>query len=156
LFRAIEDTLCAQNRPMMLARLTREAAVLACREAESIGFEFGNWNTTSQAVVKTMLCAGTLLTEDGCAIPADITAQATTVAALRDDFRDLAESFLLEFLIRRMGDITTRDHRALAHALFRQFDRRIPVEDLEDRLVILLARLVDRVSLVDDAYATRE
>ena len=26
--------------------------------------------------------------------------------------------FLLEFLIRRLGNVTTRDHTALAHALF--------------------------------------
>ncbi len=57
---------------------------------------------------------------------------------------------MLEFLIRTLGDVTTRDHRALAHALFRQFDRSIPMEDFEDRVAILLATLAGRVTLRDD------
>ncbi len=83
-------------------------------------------------------------------------AQASTVGALREGFRELSEAFLLEFLIRRLGDVTTRDHTALAHALFRQFDPRVRRGDLEDRVVILLARLSDRIALSGDAYCSRE
>jgi hypothetical protein len=88
-------------------------------------------------------------------VPRDITAQATPVAIVRDEFKDTTEAFLLEILIRRLGDVTVRDHRALAHVLFRQFDREVPIEDLEDRVVVLLARLADRVELRGDRYIAR-
>jgi hypothetical protein len=58
-------------------------------------------------------------------------------------------------LIDRLRDVSTRDHTALAHALFRQFDRGVPLDDLEDRVVILLAQLADRVELDGDVYAIR-
>ncbi len=89
------------------------------------------------------------------AIPPGITAQATPVAGLRDGYQDITEAFLLETVVRRLGDVTTRDHRSLAHALFRQFDRDVPIEDLEDRVVILLAQLADRIELLDDTYVAR-
>lgn len=155
LFHAVEQIISEQKHtaePMILSRITREAAARARDDAQRAGFAFAQWETASKAVVKAMLCAGVLLTADGRAIPADIAAQATPVAGLRDGYQDLTEAFLLEFLIRRLGDVTTRDHRALAHVLFRQFDRRVPLEDLEDRVVILLAGLADRVELHSDTY----
>ena len=58
-------------------------------------------------------------------------------------------------LIDWLGNVTTRDHKALAHALFRQFDPGVPLYDLEDRVVILLARLADEVELAGERYAVR-
>ena len=158
LFMAIEQILDEQARtgePSMLSRLTREAATRARRRADRSGFEFHHWDTAGKAVVKAMLCAGVLLMADGCPIPPGITAQATPVASVRDGYKDITEAFLLERVIRRLGDVSTRDHRSLAHALFRQFDRGVPIEDLEDRVVILLAQLADRVELRDDTYHAR-
>jgi hypothetical protein len=158
LFRIIEHLLKDGERtgePMILSRLTREAARRARHRAQGVGFEFRHWDTTSKTVVKAMLCAGVLLGTDGLPIPPGITAQATPVAGLRDGYQDITEAFLLETLIRRLGDVTTRDHRSLAHALFRQFDRDVPIEDLEDRVVILLAQLADRIELLDDTYVAR-
>jgi len=158
LFRAIERIVwdaAKTGEPKIVSRVTREAATLARHRAEESGFEFGPWETTSKAVVKAMLCAGVLLNARGEAIPADITAQATPVAALRDDYRNATEAFLLRFLIERLGDVTTRDHTALAHVLFRQFDRGVPLEDLEDRVVILLAQLAGYVELSGDVYSLR-
>ena len=158
LFMAIEQILEEQaqtGEPRMLSRLTREAATHARRRADRSGFEFHHWDTAGKAVVKAMLCAGVLLMADGCPIPPGITAQATPVASVRDGYKDITEAFLLERVIRRLGDVSTRDHRSLAHALFRQFDRGVPIEDLEDRVVILLAQLADRVELRDDTYHAR-
>ena len=157
LFQAVERILAAEAGAMILSRLTREAAILAKQDAESSGFEFTNWDTTAKAVIKAMLAAGVLLGPDGREIPAGITAQASMVAGLREGFRDSTEAYLVEFLIRRIGDISARDHTALAHALFRQFDPNVPLGDLEDRLVVLLARLADRVEMQpDDAYCIRD
>jgi hypothetical protein len=158
LFRVIERIVSEAgdgDDPKILSRLTREAAARARQHAEERGFEFGLWDTASKAVVKAMLCAGVLLAADGQPISPGITAQATPVAALKARFQDTTEAFLLRVLIDRLGDVSTRDHTALAHALFRQFDRGVPLEDLEDRVVILLAQLAGDVELRDEVYAVR-
>jgi hypothetical protein len=158
LFGVIEAILSEQAQTgevRILSRLTREAATRARYQALRSGFEFHQWDTASKAVVKAMLFAGVLLDQQGRQIPPGITAQATPVAGLRENYRDVTEAFLLKVLIQRLGDVTTRDHRALAHALFRQFDRDVPIEDMEDRVVILLAQLADSVDLRDDTYVAR-
>jgi hypothetical protein len=159
LFRVIEqivsETSDEGNELKILSRLTRDAAARARQQADVSGFQFDHWETASKAVVKAMLCAGVLLSSDGEPIPPGITAQATPVAALKDRYLDITEAFLLQVLIERLGDVTTRDHTALAHALFRQFDRGVPLEDLEDRVVILLAQLAGEVDLTDEVYAVR-
>jgi hypothetical protein len=158
LFDAIEQTLCLQRHeePMILSRLTRRAAWAAQAAAQQSGYAFGNWDPASKAVLNSMLGAGVLLTSEGTSIPPDVTAQATPVAGLKDRYRDLTEAYLLEVLIAKLGDISTRDHKALAHALFRQFDPAISMEDLEDRVVLLLASLSHRIVLYQDGtYALR-
>jgi hypothetical protein len=140
----------------MLARLARAAATQAAREAGKQGFEFENWATAARAVVHAKLGARVLLTYAGQEIAPGVTAHAARVLSLKDEYRDDTEAHLLETVIRRLGDVTLRDHVALAHTLFRQFDRSIPIEEMEDRVVVLLARLVDRVELRDDGtYAIR-
>jgi hypothetical protein len=156
MFRTIEELLAEQERTgehRILSRLTREAAERAERAAAGTGAV--RWDITSRTVVKAMIGAEVLLTPDGRPIRSGITAQATPVAVVRGDFQDLTEAFLLETLIQRLNDVTTRDHRALAHVLFRQFDRGVPLADLEDRVVLLLARLADRVELRGDRYVAR-
>jgi hypothetical protein len=135
----------------------REAANDARREAQRIGLEISNWDTVSRAVINAMLAAGVLLTNNGATIPTGITAMGTAIAALKEDYRDRTEAYLIEFLIRNLGDVSARDHKALAHALFRQFDRSIPMDDLEDRVAILLATLEGRVVLRDNGtYSVAE
>jgi hypothetical protein len=158
LFRAIEQIVAEGSdgdEPKILSRLTREAAVRARQAAEHTGFDFAPWETASRAVVKAMLYGGALLAADGQPIAPGITAQATPVAALKDRYQDATEAFMLRVLIDRLGDVSTRDHTALAHVLFRQFDRGVPLEDLEDRVVILLAQLADGVELLDEVYSVR-
>lgn len=153
IFRAVEDILRGGGTGAMhliVSRLTREAANNARREAQRIAFEFSNWDIASKAVINAMLAAGVLLTDNDARIPAGIAALGTRIAALKPGYQDLTEAYLLEFLIRKLGDVTTRDHKALAHALFRQFDRSIPMEDFEDRVAILLATLAGRVTLRDN------
>lgn len=158
LFGVIEALITEQAQTgatRILSKLTRDAASRARHQAHRAGFEFHQWDTASKAVVKAMLSSGVLLGPHGDPIPPGITAQATPVAGVRDRYQDITEAFLLEVVIQRLGDVTTRDHKALAHALFRQFDRDVPIEDMEDRVVILLAQLVDRVELRDDTYVAR-
>ena len=149
LFTAVEQILSGRSAPPILSRLARESAAGARRAARA-GYEFTNWENASKAVINAMLHAGVLLTAN--AAPA----QATPIASLKENHRDRTETYLLEFLIARLGDVSIRDHKALAHALFRQFDPSISMEDLEDRVVLLLATLAGRVSLREDGmYAVR-
>jgi hypothetical protein len=156
MFRTIEALLAEQRQTgehRIVSRLTREAAECAERVAVDAGTV--RWDITSRTVIKAMIGAQVLLSPDGQPIPPDIKAHATPVAVVREEFEDLTEAFLLETLIARLNDVTTRDHRALAHVLFRQFDRNVPLADLEDRVVVLLARLADRVELQGDRYVKR-
>ncbi len=156
LFAAIERLIAGTpDGSLIVARLTREASTLAREEAERAGYEFANWDNAAKAVVKALLSSESLLDPGGQPILFDVSAHAAPVGSLREDYQDRTEAFLLEFLLRRLGDVTVRDHTALAHALFRQFDRAIPMDDLEDRVVILLARIADRVALDGDTYTVR-
>jgi len=151
LFDAIE-ALVGNSPGLPILRLTREAAAAARAASEQSGFGFGNWDVTSRAVVNAMLHAEVLLDRAGRPIPPGIAAQAAPVHGLAPENRDVTEAFLLEFLIRRMGDVTVRDHTALAHALFRQFDKQVSRDEMEDRVVLLLARLADRLELSQERY----
>jgi len=155
LFAAIEDVL-KRRSGLMVSQLAREAASLARQRASAAGLTVDNWDATTRAVMKSLLVAGVLTRDDGSPIAFDVAAQATTVGGLAPDFVDRAEAHLLACVIARLGDVTTSDHRALAHALFRQFDARVPVGEIEDRVVVLLARLSDRISLVGDTYQIRQ
>jgi hypothetical protein len=161
LFRVVESILAsnkvsADRIGVILSRLTREAAQRAAEEAERIAYQFSNWEVASRAVLNSMLHAGVLLSHDGSTIHPGISAHATPIAGLKEGFEDITEAHLLEFLVRTLGDVSVRDHRALAHALFRQFDPNVLMYDLEDRVVLLLATLSRSVVLhPDGSYAVR-
>ena len=144
------------NSPCTLAKLTvveqaASDAADAHAQAKAAHKTARDADVTAQwALHNAMLGARTFLAPSGDALQPGLRAQATPVAALQEGFRDLAEAYLLEFLITRLGDVGSRDHVALAHALFRQFDARVPLADLEDRVVLLLATLHDRITLRDD------
>jgi hypothetical protein len=147
LFAAAESLIQTDVEPLILSRLIRTTSVRARQLASASGFEFPNWDAAGNAVIRAMLNAEVLLSRDGCPVPIGIAAQATPVTGLKQGYRDLTEAYLVEFLIRKLGDVTTRDHRALAHALFRQFDPSISMDYFEDRVAMLMATLADRVSL---------
>jgi len=160
-FSSIESILSARQAPeieapVMVSRLVRMAATEAAREARGQAFEFENWTTTTRAAVNAMLGARVFLTHGGREISPGVSAHAAPVVSLKDEYRDDTEAFLLESVIRRLGDVSLRDHVALAHTLFRQFDRSVPIEEMEDRVVVLLARLAHCVELLyDGTYAIR-
>ena len=147
LFEEIDAALGASDSPPIVSKLARDAASRGRARSQEAGFEFQNWDTASKATINAMLGARALLTLDGRPIPLTVAAQATPVAGLVPGFRDVTESHLLELLIGKLGDITARDHVALAHALFRQFDKSVAMEDMEDRVAHLLAGLAGRVTV---------
>lgn len=141
LFDAIESILVNHLPPGNLSRLTREAAWQARHAAVEMRYPFHNWESASCAVGNAMLHAGVLLDEGGRAVELET----ARVVRLREGFRDRTEAWLIEFLIGQLGDVSVRDHKALGHALFRQFDPVVPIEALEQRAVHLLERLSSRV-----------
>jgi hypothetical protein len=148
LFYEMELILDRDRSPgVTIARLTREAAAAGRRRAASLNNELANWETAAKATVNAMLGARVLLGAAGVPIMISIAAPAAEVGVLADAYQDRTEAFLLEFLIRRMGDVTARDYTALAHALLRQFDRTVPMEELEDRIAYLLSMLTDRIAV---------
>lgn len=150
LFIAIEKVLArSSDTPQMLCSLTREAAKAARRDAEVMRFEFSNWDITSKAVISAMLGARVFISFDGSPVPLGVGAQATQIAGLKRDYQNLTEAYLIEFLIRKLGDVTSRDHKALAHALFRQFDTSVSMDYFEDRVAMLMATLAGRVDLTE-------
>lgn len=146
-FVAAETALADLDTAPTLATLIRSTLQAARAHAALIQYELLNSETVTRAVFNAMLQADVLLGTDGHSIRVDLRAYAARVSSLAPDFRNETESFLLEFLIGSLGDVTARDHLALAHVLFRQFDPNVPVTELEDRLVTLLAGLNDRVEL---------
>ncbi len=146
-FAATETVLMTAAPAPTLAALIRSTLQAARDRARLIQYDLLNSETVTRAVFNAMLRADVLLDLDGNSIRVDLRAYATRVRSLAADFQIQTEAFLLEFLIGTLGDIGTRDHLALAHVLFRQFDRNVPVTDMEDRLVTLLAAMDDRIEL---------
>lgn len=146
-FAAAETVLMTAAPAPTLATLIRSTLQAARDRARLIQYDLLNSETVTRAVFNAMLRADVLLSVDGNSIRVDLRAYAARVRSLAPDFRTQTEAFLLEFLIGTLGDIGTRDHLALAHVLFRQFDPNVPMTDLEDRLVILLAAMDDRIQL---------
>ena len=152
LFAAIEDVM-KQRSGMMVSQLAREATSLARERATAAGLTVDNWDATTRAVDE-------VAPRRGRAQPRAMARRSRSISRPRR--RRLAASHPTSSIVRRptcsrvsiarLGDVTTSDHRALAHALFRQFDARVSVEEMEDRVVILLAQLADRISLVGDTY----
>jgi hypothetical protein len=149
LFREIEAVLRSAPKPVQISRLIRTAAARAARRADTPSDAAPNWNIASRATVHAMLAASVLLRKDGSPIPRTPDATHAEAAALRPNFPDLTEGALLEFLIRKLGDVTPRDHTALAHVLFRQFDASVPLEQLQARVTSLLAALSHRIVLTE-------
>ena len=145
------------QRKLLLHRLRRLAAERANAEAMRRGYLFTNWEMAARTTLNAMLLSGSVLTQGGQAIEPGIAAEGSEIAALHPDFVDRTERFLLEYLIRDLGDVTVRDHTALAHALFRQFDASVAMEEMEDRVAELLSGLADSVALNDHGtYTFRE
>ncbi len=152
LFRAAEEIVQASATAgdgVMLARLTLEMEALGRAWCVAEGFEANNWAMQARAVVNTMVRAGVLLDEQGQSVRDGIGANAAIVCGLSPGFQERSEAFLVHFLIRKLGDVSTRDHKAIAHALLRRFDPNIPIADLEDYIVVLISRLEGFVSLTE-------
>lgn len=138
----------------MLSRFTRELESTGRAWGTAEGVEANNWDMPAKAVVNTMVRAGVLFDQRSNPIQAGVGANAAAISAISESFEQRCEVFLIEFLIRKLGDVTVRDHKALAHALLRQFDPNIAIGDLEDHVVFLISHLESSVALTEDGLYT--
>ncbi len=151
LFDSLEKMLSeAGDRPPILAKLEREAARLAAQAASRQNIQYSNWGTASRALTNAMLHARVLLGLQDEVVPPGLAARATVVHRLANDFRETTEAYLLLVIIDQLKDVAVRDHTALAHALLRRFDRTVSLGEMEDQIVILLAKLHQQVTLLSD------
>jgi hypothetical protein len=147
IFDAVEEIIKrARGRRLRLHRLRRFSTDLARKNALARGYGFLNWEIGTKTTLHAMLRAGALQTHPNHSVSPHFRVETLEITGLLPDFRDRTESFLLGFIIQELGDVTTRDHTALAHALFRQFDPSVSREDMEDRVTFLLARLAGTVA----------
>ena len=74
-------------------------------------------------------------------------ADGTEVVEISPTVEDDAEAYLIEYIIRDLGNVTEFEHSPLAHAVLRQFDTGADMGALKDRVAFLISRIAERVSL---------
>ncbi|SRR6266404_4807861 len=150
-FRALRSATEQPNLiPLSASQLVRQVCSSAEGQAKSDGVSFEYWYAASDASFEMMLHAGILLDEHGKPIPPGIGSRGTKVCSIAPDFEDRCEMFLLEYLIKTLGNVTSHDRTALAHALFKVAPDKKSIYDMQDRVDELLVKLQDRISESDD------
>ena len=83
-------------------------------------------------------------------------ADGTEVQEISSTVEDDAEAYLIEHIIRDLGNVTEFEHCPLAHAILRQFDSTTDMGVLKDRVAFLISKISDRVTLDESgAYIHR-
>jgi hypothetical protein len=146
-FQILEET-TKQGNKLTVARLQQEFVSQAGQISDSrLNLEPRKWDKAANYMVKLLLLSEVLHDDQSQAIKrSDPAAMSKPVHGVAEGFRDVAEAYLLLCLVKDLGNITEDDHRAIAHALFRQFDQSVPLIDLEERVALLFALLKDEIS----------
>jgi hypothetical protein len=132
--------------PLSASQLVRQVCSAAEQQAKADGVSFKFWYAASDASFEMLLHAGVLLDEHGKPIPPGIGSRGTKVHSIAPNFEDRCEMFLLEFLIKTLGNVTSHDRTALAHALFKVAPDKKSIFDMQDRVDELLVMLQGRIS----------
>jgi hypothetical protein len=136
--------------PLSTSQLVRQVCSAAEAQAKADGVSFTFWYAASDASFEMMLHAGVLLDENGKPIPSGIGSRGTKVHRIVPNFEDRCEVFLLEFLIKTLGNISSHDRTALAHSLFKVAPDKKSIYDMQDWVDELLVMLQDRISESED------
>jgi hypothetical protein len=132
--------------PLSASQLNRQVCSNAESKAKGDGVVYDYWYAASDALLEMMLGAGVLLDGEKRPIRPGLQARGTKVHNVAPNFEDCCEMFLLEHLIKTLGDVSLRDRTALAHALFKVDPKQKSIFDMQDRVDELLVKLQDRVS----------
>jgi len=71
----------------------------------------------------------------------------TEVSEISEGVMDDAEAYMIEYIIRDLGNVTEFEHVPMAHAVLREFDSAIDRGAQKDRVALLIAKIADRVTL---------
>jgi hypothetical protein len=92
-----------------------------------------------------MLGAKVLLRANGTPIVDGIGAYSAVVAKIEDGFRDLCEAYLVEYLIKSMGNLSLNDRYDLGLALYQRGKKDGPTSEwLRERIDFLLQLLQEK------------
>jgi hypothetical protein len=136
--------------PLSASQLNRQVCSNAETQAKAAGVAYDYWYAASDALLEMMLGAGVLLDEKSQPIRPGLQARGTKVHNVAPDFEDRCEMFLIQHLVKGLGDVSQHDRTALAHALFKVDPKQKSIFDMQDRVDELLVKLQDRVCERDD------
>ena len=104
------------------------------------------WDAQVYFFCRLLVFSGSLQGAAG-ALSHGAAADGTEVHEISPTVEDDAEAYLIEYIIRDLGNVTEFEHCPLAHAILRQFDSAAEMGALKDRVAFLISRIADRVSL---------
>jgi len=132
------------DEPLQLSKFRR---ALAADSFSISGFtDRGKWDTQVYFFVRLLLLSGTLLGSNGPLVHG-AGSDGLEVVKLSPTLQDDAEAYLVEHVIRELGNVTEFEHCPLAHAVFRCFSDDVDIFDLKDRVAFLISKFADRLSL---------
>lgn len=142
LFKTVKPII--DREPLQLSKLRR---VLSEESFAASGItERGKWDTQVYFFVRLLLFSGTLWGSNG-PITHGAGSDGKEVVKLSPALEDDAEAYLVEYVLRELGNVTEFEHCPLAHAILRCFDGNVDIFDLKDRVTFLISRFADRLSL---------
>lgn len=105
------------------------------------------WDGQVYFFCRLLLFSGTFVDARGDALSHGASADGTEVHDIRTTLEDDAEAYLIEYIIRDLGNVTEFEHTPLAHAVLRQFDTALEMGKLKDRVAFLISKVSERLTL---------
>lgn len=160
LFDAVEEILKEDSDVQWtVVKLTDEARERAIKAAEKGGYTRPqNWYAISGCFMRMMVAAGALIKSDGTPISPGLKTASTVVKEPAPAFRDRCEAFLVEYIIKEMGDVTVEDDYQLGLCLFQQGGQDPkPRSEMVGRVSFLLGLLEEeeRIEEVEGRIVTK-
>ena len=104
------------------------------------------WDAQIYFFCRLLVFSGTLQGPGG-PLSHGAAADGTEVHEISPTVEDDAEAYLIEYIIRDVGNVTEFEHSPLAHAILRRFDPTMDMGALKDRVAFLISKISDRVTL---------
>jgi hypothetical protein len=147
LFQAIEDILGEEPQGLTVAKLTSTARQRAEKQCET----FTYWQAATGGLANALVASQVLLTADRAPVPLGVECWGSQVALVSENFRDRCEAFMLYFVIKTLKNVNFyRDRIHLAHALLKEGPSGKSVDELMDRVSILMSSLGGRIEIGED------
>lgn len=114
--------------------------------AESSYADRQKWDAQVYFFCRLLVLSGTLRGPAGV-LTYGAGTDGTEVSEISESVMDDAEAYIIEYIIRDLGNVTEFEHVPMAHAVLREFDSAIDLGAQKDRVALLIAEIADRVTL---------